>query len=406
MPVSQPTSTLHSLGLSTTAAAAIMGAKIAANVPVLPPALNGPPTLSMASTAPAGTQWSPASGGVVSAKNFTLASGRNYAIPSPSFPYTNQVSRQQQPSATLGFGSARVEFVCDDPTVTFVHARSTNGVLRVLCDGVELFRVEQGVHQGGAQGGGAATITLDTGASATNGIYNGQWVHITSGTGAGQYGQVSGYIGSTKVATVSANWATAPDGTSVFEITDTKAAYSNLTNSGVNSYFISAAWNGESRPRHYVVELDGQSFASIYTSLATATVCPAPKGAGAFCVWAGDSFSAGTGAGMGAHGSLAKHTCDVLGWELCSLSIGGTGYLNPNSGATKSYPLPTRFLPPPNAWFVNYSGASAGSFTLTQGTTSVTVNYNDSAATIQGAFDTAFGSGDFSVVAGSAASSR
>lgn len=398
--------TLAGLGLPQTSAAAITGARIASNLPALPAPVNATPTLSLSSSAPGTTQWQSGSGGVVLRQNFTLAGGRNYIIPSPSFPYTNQVGKQQQPAVSAGYGSARVEFLCNDPSVTFWHQRSDLGVMRVLCDGTEIFRVEQGVRQSTAQAGGAATITLDSSASATNGIYVGQWVHITSGTGSGQYGLISGYVGSTKVATVSANWSVQPDNTSVFEITDSKAAYSNLTNTGASTYYITASWAGETRLRHYVVECDGQPFASIYTSLATATVFPAPKASGSFCVWVGDSFSGGTGAGMGPLGSLAKHACDILGWELCNLSIGGTGYLNPNGGATKSFTVPERLLPPPNAWFVNYSGSSAGSFTVTQGATSVTVGYLDTTATIQSAFDSAFGSGAFSVVSIVAATQR
>lgn len=67
-----------------------------------------------------------------------------------------------------------------------------------------------------AQAGAAGTITLDASASATNDLYKGQWVVITSGTGAGQSRLISGYVGATKVATIHRNWATNPDNTSVF----------------------------------------------------------------------------------------------------------------------------------------------------------------------------------------------
>jgi hypothetical protein len=72
------------------------------------------------------------------------------------------------------------------------------------------------LRTGTAQAGAAGTITLDAGASATNDLYKGQWVVITSGTGAGQSRLITAYVGSTKVATVHRNWATNPDNTSVF----------------------------------------------------------------------------------------------------------------------------------------------------------------------------------------------
>jgi len=73
-----------------------------------------------------------------------------------------------------------------------------------------------------AQGGGATSITLDSGASSSNNEYAGAGIdctcRIVSGTGAGQTRIGTGYVGSTKVLSVTPNWATSPDGTSVFEL--------------------------------------------------------------------------------------------------------------------------------------------------------------------------------------------
>ena len=41
---------------------------------------------------------------------------------------------------------------------------------------------------------------------------------IYSGTGAGQTNQITGYNGSTKVATVETAWATQPDSTSLYVV--------------------------------------------------------------------------------------------------------------------------------------------------------------------------------------------
>ncbi len=71
---------------------------------------------------------------------------------------------------------------------------------------------------GTAQGGAASTITLDASASAVNDFFTGQQIAIVSGTGAGQSRMITGYVGSTKVATVANAWATNPDNTSVFRI--------------------------------------------------------------------------------------------------------------------------------------------------------------------------------------------
>jgi hypothetical protein len=71
---------------------------------------------------------------------------------------------------------------------------------------------------GTAAAGTANTITLDSGASAVDDYYNSMSVFITSGTGSGQLRTISDYVGSTKVATVSVNWTTNPDNTSVNEV--------------------------------------------------------------------------------------------------------------------------------------------------------------------------------------------
>lgn len=74
------------------------------------------------------------------------------------------------------------------------------------------------LRTGTAQAGAAGTITLDAGASATDGFYNDCQVWIVSATGAAQVRTVLSYVGATKVATITPNWKTNPDNTSVFVI--------------------------------------------------------------------------------------------------------------------------------------------------------------------------------------------
>jgi hypothetical protein len=95
------------------------------------------------------------------------------------------------------------------------------------------------IRSGTAQAGGTNMITLDSGASATNNLYNSAIVYIASGTGAGQVNTVSAYAGSTKVATVIDNWAVNPDSTSVFVILPA-GPVSATVSGGVNV----TQWNG------------------------------------------------------------------------------------------------------------------------------------------------------------------
>lgn len=75
----------------------------------------------------------------------------------------------------------------------------------------------QSIRSNTAQAGAATSLTLDTGASATNSFYVNDLLVLTSGTGAGQARFITGYVGATKVATV-ATWITTPDATTTFAI--------------------------------------------------------------------------------------------------------------------------------------------------------------------------------------------
>ena len=69
-----------------------------------------------------------------------------------------------------------------------------------------------------AQAGASTTITLDSGASSTNDIFNGSIIRTTGGTGSGQSRVISDYVGSSKVATVSVAWSTNPASDTTFVI--------------------------------------------------------------------------------------------------------------------------------------------------------------------------------------------
>ena len=97
---------------------------------------------------------------------------------------------------------------------------------------------------GTAQAGTSTTITLASGESATDDYYvqldgadanQGMVIKIVGGTGAGDPSRkITGYVGSTKVATVDSAWVTTPDSTSVYEIyaqpiDDGKVGYGSKT---------------------------------------------------------------------------------------------------------------------------------------------------------------------------------
>ena len=126
------------------------------------------------------------------------------------------------------------------------------------------------LRSGTAQAGGSSTITLDSGASATNSFYNNAVIFIRSGTGAGQTNIITGYVGSTKVATVGASWATNPSSSSVFTIAafgPVQATVSGTVNANVTEWAGSnvATPNTAGVP---LVDLDLISGAALSTSTA------------------------------------------------------------------------------------------------------------------------------------------
>jgi hypothetical protein len=74
------------------------------------------------------------------------------------------------------------------------------------------------LHEGTAQAGANGSITLSSTAVNSNNYYDGNIVHIVAGTGVGQAKVISGYTGSSRIATVTENWAVNPDNTSVYSI--------------------------------------------------------------------------------------------------------------------------------------------------------------------------------------------
>lgn len=94
----------------------------------------------------------------------------------------------------------------------------------------------QSIRSSTAQAGAASSITLDSGASATDNFYPpGTRVYITGGTGVGQIRGINNYVGSTKVASISPDWKTAPDNTSTFAILPVSSVWDELIVDHLNS---------------------------------------------------------------------------------------------------------------------------------------------------------------------------
>lgn len=127
-----------------------------------------------------------------------------------------------------------------------------------------------------AQAGAAGTITLDASASATNSLYNGCIVAITSGTGVGQARLITAYVGATKVASVTPNWTTNPDSSSVFSILPfayTAGLVSVLSGAITNASFAAGAIDAAAIAADAIgaSELAADAVTEIQSGLATAS---------------------------------------------------------------------------------------------------------------------------------------
>ena len=119
-------------------------------------------------------------------------------------------------SAVWAWSLSAAEMAADEVIIQVIDSAT-----KVIQD--QMFRIitlpQGAVRSRLAQAGGASTITLDTGANSTNNdIYSGNVVAILAGTGAGQNRVITGYVGSTRVATVDSTWVVNPDATSVFAL--------------------------------------------------------------------------------------------------------------------------------------------------------------------------------------------
>jgi len=115
-------------------------------------------------------------------------------------------------NVTGGIANNTLYYVVTSTTNTFQLATTKGGSV------IDITGSDDTLVTGTAQAGGAATITLASGASGSNDTYNGYVVYIASGTGLGQYRVISDYTGSSKVAAISQNWDTNPASDSVYNI--------------------------------------------------------------------------------------------------------------------------------------------------------------------------------------------
>lgn len=94
-------------------------------------------------------------------------------------------------------------------------------------DGKLLTALANIAHAGLVQAATSSTVTLSAEASALDGAYTGMEVYIVTNTGAGQRRTITGYVGATRVATVSTAWTVVPTSISDYEVSALGLAVAN-----------------------------------------------------------------------------------------------------------------------------------------------------------------------------------
>lgn len=143
------------------------------------------------------------------------------------------------PNAALAEGASSVVIILKgaasmSPCVLELLLENTPGALRV----------------NKATAGAAGSVTMDAGAPSTTDFFKRNRVKIVSGTGAGQSRYISAQSG--QVLSVTPNWVTNPDSTSIFEIVDFGLDASTLAE------LVNAIWD-ELRGSHTIAGTFGKA---------------------------------------------------------------------------------------------------------------------------------------------------
>lgn len=140
----------------------------------------------------------------------TSASGDGFEIVGSSNPNSYAINAHGE-RGIKAFGSSGNGFEIYNAGITINDGNGFFGVNVVDVAGAAANPGTEISTSGTLQTGSTSTTAnLATTASAVDGYYVGQNLRITSGTGAGQSRIITGYVGSTKVATLDRAWATTP----------------------------------------------------------------------------------------------------------------------------------------------------------------------------------------------------
>jgi hypothetical protein len=320
---------------------------------------------------------------------------------SPVFPRVNMVSAANSNADTFATGTVYTTFYHTGMALDVMqYGLSDNAI--VYIDDTFFARYGLALVSGTAQAGGASTITLAASSSAVSGYYNQYYVRITGGTGLlNEAKQVTGYDGTTFIATVASPWTTPPDATTTYVIQEGTQPFVLQTDGSVD--FLHFTWPTAAQRK---ITIEQGVFAGVASD---GTITPAPRFATTPFIVIGDSFWEGD-AGPTNVPNLVDTFAAALDWQTINLGQGNCGFVN--TGANRLN-FQDRIAPPPEAWRVSLT-ATGGTFTITVtmggagGAISTTTALNANSNTLQSDIQTALNalanvtaaSGNFAVARG------
>ena len=343
--------------------------------PPPPPTLDITPTVTFDANATTGLTTNNAyftsSSAVNPAFTFSGAAPSLITQLGPTAPRLNMVSAANSNADTFAPGTVYTTFYHTGTMLDVTQYGFSDNVMLYIND-TFIARYGYALVSGTAQSGGVSTITLAATSSTVSGYYNEYYVRIAGGTGLlNEAKQVTGYDGTTFIATVDSAWTTPPDSTTQYVIQEGAQPFV-LDGSTGDVKYLHLRWNVSGQRK---ITIEQGIFAGVSSD---GSIAPAPLLATTPFLAIGDSFWEGDAAPNNVP-NLIDTFAAALSWQTINLGDGGTGFIGTVPGRLN---FQDRIAPPAEAWRVLLS-ATGGTFTISvvyNGVTSTTTPLASNAA--------------------------
>ena len=374
-----------------------------------PPPLDLTPTVTFDATTTSGLTTNDAyltgSSAVNPAFTFNGAAPSLITQLSRTYPRLTMVSAANANADTFAAGTVYTTFYHTGTMLDVIQYGISDNVMVYVNDAF-VARYGLAFASGTAQGGGASTITLASSSSTVSGYYNQYYVRIAGGTGVlNETRQVTGYDGTTFIATMDSAWTTPPDATTQYVIQEGTQPFV-LDGSTGSVKYLHFRWNVSGQRK---ITIEQGVFAGVSSD---GTIAPAPLLATTPFMAVGDSFWEGDAAPNN-DANLIDVFAAAMNWQTMNLGQGGTGFIGT---VPERLNFQDRIAPPAEAWRVSLAATGGtptigGTFTISValgGVTNTTAALNPSSGTLQSDIQTALNalanvtsaSGNFAVVRG------